>query len=187
MIRPSSGMPSCFKMSARVRLSAVAVSASRGTSRIVVEQRLQLPIVGPEIVAPFADAMRLVDRDQRQVHAAHQPPERIARRPFRRDIKQVELAALEPLHGRLAVGVRRGQRGRAQPDRIRRCGSGRASARSAARSTSAVPSRASAGKLVAERLARPRRHDRQRVLAQPGRGRRPLPARRGNDRSRRRV
>ena len=29
-----------------------------------VEQRQQQPVIGPEIVAPFADAMRLVDRDQ---------------------------------------------------------------------------------------------------------------------------
>ena len=55
-------------MSARVRASAVAVSASRGTSRMGVEQRPQLAIVGAEIVAPFADAMRLVDGDQRQRH-----------------------------------------------------------------------------------------------------------------------
>ena len=37
---------------------------------MVVEQRPQLAIVGPEVVAPFADAMRLVDRDQRQRAAA---------------------------------------------------------------------------------------------------------------------
>ena len=33
---------------------------------MIVEQRPQLAIVGPEVVAPFADAMRFVDRDQRQ-------------------------------------------------------------------------------------------------------------------------
>ena len=43
---------------------------------MVVEQRPQLPIVGPEIVPPFADAMGFVDRDQRELHAAHQPAER---------------------------------------------------------------------------------------------------------------
>ena len=36
---------------------------------MVVEQRPQLAIVGPEIMAPFADAMRFVDRDQREVGA----------------------------------------------------------------------------------------------------------------------
>ena len=56
-------------MSSRVRASAVAVRASRGTSGMLVEQALELAVVGPEIVPPFADAMRFVDRDQRQFDA----------------------------------------------------------------------------------------------------------------------
>ena len=35
-----------------------------------VEQGQEQPVIGPEIMAPFGDAMRLVDRDQRQRHAA---------------------------------------------------------------------------------------------------------------------
>ena len=78
---------------------------------MVVEQAPELAIIGTEIVAPFADAMRFVDRDQRQVDAVDQPPERLAGRAFRRDVEQVELAVLEPLDRLLAVGVGRGQRG----------------------------------------------------------------------------
>ena len=65
-ISPSSGMPSWARMSARVCASAVAVSASRGTSGKRVEQRPQQPVVGAEIMPPFGDAMRLVDREQRR-------------------------------------------------------------------------------------------------------------------------
>ena len=163
-ISPSSGMPSWARMSARVRASAVAVSASRGTSRMRVEQRPQQAIIGAEVVAPFADAMRFVDRDQRQRHAVEQPAETVGRRPLRRDIEQVELARAKPLDGRVAVAVGRGQRGGADAERsaerIWSCISA-----ISGEMTSAVPSRASAGKLVAERLARPGRHHRQRVLA----------------------
>ena len=60
--------------------------------RMIVEQRLEHAIVGPEIVPPFADAMRFVDRDQREIHVAYQPPEALGRGAFRRDIEQVELA-----------------------------------------------------------------------------------------------
>ena len=42
---------------------ATADKRQPGHVRIVVEQWLQLPIVGPEIMAPFADAMRLVMRE----------------------------------------------------------------------------------------------------------------------------
>src|SRR5256885_9917297 len=38
-----------------------------------------LPVIGPEVMPPFADAMRLVDGDECQVHAANEPPERLAR------------------------------------------------------------------------------------------------------------
>ena len=75
--------------------------------RMVVEQRPQLAIVGPEIVAPFADAMRFVDRDQREFGpCSSKPPEAVARRALGRDVEQVELAGLEPLD-RSARGRRR--------------------------------------------------------------------------------
>ena len=38
--------------------------------RMIVEQPLEHAIVGPEIMTPFAHAMRFVDRDQREIGAA---------------------------------------------------------------------------------------------------------------------
>ena len=131
-ISPSSGMPSWTRMSARVRLSAVAVSASRGTSRCWSSKRQQQPIVGPEIMAPFADAMRLVDREQRDVGFLQQPRETLGRRPLGRDIEQVELghrAARRRIAARIVAGA--GQRQRRESRSRRRCAPGPASARSA--------------------------------------------------------
>ena len=131
---------------------------------IVVEQRAELAIIGPEIVAPFADAMRFVDGDQRQVHAADQTAEGFARRTLRRDVQQVQFAGLEPLDGLFAVGIGRSQRSGPQADRIRASdlvvhqrdqrGNDERSAFAGDR-----------GKLIAERLARAGRHHRERVLA----------------------
>ena len=92
-------------MSARVRLSAVAVSARRGTSTLSIEQRPELAVVRAEIVAPLADAMRLVDRDEREVPAADQAAEGFASGAFWSDIEQVELAGLEPLDSLFAIVV----------------------------------------------------------------------------------
>ena len=52
-------------MSARVSASAVAVSAMRGTPAIALVQHRQRAVLGPEVVAPLAHAVRLVDREQR--------------------------------------------------------------------------------------------------------------------------
>jgi ATP-dependent DNA helicase RecQ len=59
---------------------------------MVVEQRPELAIVGPEIMAPFADAMRFVDRDEREVHAIEQEVE-----PERRPAERERLNALATL------------------------------------------------------------------------------------------
>ena len=53
-------------ISRRVGASAVAVSARRGTCGEALVQHRQLEIVGPEVVAPLRDAVRLVDREQGQ-------------------------------------------------------------------------------------------------------------------------
>ncbi len=49
-------------MSSRTRAVAVAVSAMNGTSRKQFAQLRELAVFRAEIVAPFADAMRLVNR-----------------------------------------------------------------------------------------------------------------------------
>ena len=48
-------------MSARVAVSAVAVSASIWTSPSASRGAGEVAVLGPEIVAPLRDAMRLVD------------------------------------------------------------------------------------------------------------------------------
>ncbi len=59
-----------------------------GTIGKALAQPAQLPILRPEFVAPFRDAMRLVDRKQRN-RDAREPFERIrARQPLRRNIQQ---------------------------------------------------------------------------------------------------
>ena len=50
-------------MSARTRSVAVAVSAMNGTSGKQRAQLRELAVFGAEIVAPFADAVRLVHGD----------------------------------------------------------------------------------------------------------------------------
>jgi hypothetical protein len=50
-------------ISSRVSASAVAVKAASGTPSAA--QRADAQVIGPEIMAPLADAMRLVHGDQR--------------------------------------------------------------------------------------------------------------------------
>ena len=131
---------------------------------IVVEQALELAVVGAEIMAPLADAMRLVDGNQREIDAPDQPPERVARRSFGCDVEQVELAAAQPLHGSLSVAVGGGQRGGSQAERI-----GAADLvvhqRDQRRDDQRGPRPSECWELVAKRLAGARRHHRQRVFA----------------------
>ena len=48
----------------RVRSSAVAVSAMRGTFGKALCENLELAVFGPEVVTPLRDAVCLVDREQ---------------------------------------------------------------------------------------------------------------------------
>ena len=97
-------------MSARVSASAVAVSAMRGTSAKRSCSTRQLEVVLAEVVAPLADAVRLVDREHREQAALVQRVE-LRQHARRRDalgrgVEQHEAAAhhlaLDP-RGRLAV------------------------------------------------------------------------------------
>ena len=132
--------------------------------RMIVEKRFQLPIVGPEIVAPLADAMRFVDRDQSEVHPVDEPPESIERCALGRNVEQVEIAVAEPLDGALAITVGAGQRGCADADRFRTSDlivHERDERRDDKRRAFARERR----ELVAKRLAGTRRHDPKRVIA----------------------
>ena len=71
--KPATIKPSCGNAELGEDVGAGARVGGRGQRQarhvgMVVEQRPELAIVGAEVVAPFADAMRLVDRDQRQRH-----------------------------------------------------------------------------------------------------------------------
>ncbi len=130
-----------------------------------IEQRAQQTVIGAEVVPPFGDAMRLVDREQRERGRAQQATEALARGAFGRDIEQVQLAVAEAAHRLGAIIVGGGERrgfdaeplGRAdlivhQRDQ-RRHNHGRA-----------VPRQSR--QLIAKRLARAGRHHRQ--CAAPG-------------------
>ena len=88
-------------MSCRTRSVAVAVNAA---SRYVGEARAQpmeLAVFRAEIVAPFGDAMSLVDDQRRNSVSCVQPRQHIAfelglQQALRRDVQQLQLAALEP-------------------------------------------------------------------------------------------
>ena len=51
-------------MSRLTRAVAVAVNACRLTPGSSCRSRAELPVLGPEIVSPLADAVRFVDRDE---------------------------------------------------------------------------------------------------------------------------
>ncbi len=56
--------PSCSATSATTRSLAVAVVASTGVPSGRAQQLADAPVVGPEVVAPVGDAVRLVDHQQ---------------------------------------------------------------------------------------------------------------------------
>jgi len=131
--------------------------------RMIVEEAFELAVVGTEVVPPFADAMRLVDRDQRQLHLDGQAPEAIEGRPFRCDIEEIQLAVPEALDRPLAVPIGGRQRGRVDAERFGRADlvvHQRDQRRDDQRRAVASERR----QLIAERLARAGRHHGKRVL-----------------------
>ena len=87
--------PSCSATSATTRLFAVAVVASTGTpGRDLRDEVAEPPVVGPEVVAPVADAVRLVDHEH--ADAPHERgqlllAERRVVEPLGRDEQHVDL------------------------------------------------------------------------------------------------
>jgi hypothetical protein len=79
-------------ISARVASVAVAVSAIRGTSGQRSCRSGQREVVGPEVVAPLRDAVRLVDGEQRDPPAVEQRQRRGHPQPLGRQVEQVQLA-----------------------------------------------------------------------------------------------
>ncbi len=78
-------------MSCRTRAVAVAVNACRPTPGQVLAQHCELPVLGAEIVAPLADAVRFVDGDEARRPAAeqrHEPVPPLAYQPLGRDVQE---------------------------------------------------------------------------------------------------
>ena len=125
----------------------------------------ELQIFGAEIMPPLADAMRLVDGEERDLHPVQHLQEIRHHQPFGRDIEQVQPpraqigAHLRPLGPErlelIAAAARRV--GAAPPP-------GRASARSAARRR-CRPRAAQRRQLVTQRFAAAGRHQHDRVAA----------------------
>ncbi len=63
--------------------------------RIALVQHRQAEILGPEIVAPLRNAVRLVDREQRDVRAIDELEAARREQPLRRDVEQIELPRRE--------------------------------------------------------------------------------------------
>jgi hypothetical protein len=129
-----------------------------------IQKRAKKPVIGTEIVAPFADAMRFVDCDQRKRDIGDQPPERTRRRPLGSNVKEVENTRAEALDGLLAVAVRRGQRRRSNAARsgrpdlvVHQCDQRRDD------ESGSFPGERR--KLIAKRFTRTGRHHRQAMLA----------------------
>ena len=79
---------SLSQMSPRVAASAVAVNATVCTPPNSRLHRAERRIFGPEVVAPLRDAVRLVDRQQRDLGALSSStvsPSPVARAPYRQD------------------------------------------------------------------------------------------------------
>ena len=88
-------------MSSRTRSVAVAVSAMNGTSGNNFAQLGELAVFRPEIVAPFADAMRLVNGDAAARSSAanrRKKPESISRSGA--SVEQAEFAVVQTAQAR---------------------------------------------------------------------------------------
>ena len=85
----------------------------QGQSRDIAEtvhQGAQLAVIGPEIVPPFRDTMRLVDGEQGNRRRRQQVAKGRLARAFGCDIQQVELAPAIGIHRLAPVGIGAGQR-----------------------------------------------------------------------------
>ena len=77
-------------MSSCTRGVAVAVSAITGAGRSCGQALAEHAVVGPEVVAPLRDAVRLVDRDERRLAPGEHLGEAGHAEPLGRDEQEVE-------------------------------------------------------------------------------------------------
>ena len=106
-------------MSSRVRASAVAVTARRGTLREDLGQPAQHAVLGAEVVAPLADAVGLVDGHQRQRQARQPLQHGRLHQAFGREVEQVQRArrrSRRQMSPRASGSVLESSRSAATPD-----------------------------------------------------------------------
>src|SRR3546814_17567445 len=80
----------------RMRIRRRGKRQARDT-REFVQQGPEHAIIGTEIMAPFADAMRLIDSEHGALRSAEQFAQSCPGSAFGRDIKQVELSCTKPV------------------------------------------------------------------------------------------
>ena len=87
---------------------APVVSHGQSQARDVrkgIHQRPQQAVIRAEVVAPFGDAMRLVDGEEADRRLRQQLAEMRLARAFGRDVEQVEVARAEAVDRRLAIQI----------------------------------------------------------------------------------
>ena len=123
----------------------------------------QLQVVGPEVVAPLGDAVRLVDREERDPRARELGEEALVVEALRRDVEELQRAGAEPVEDLALLG---GVEARVEP-----CGVDPAPLqevdlilhqRDQRRDDDRHPVEQQRGQLVAEALARSGREDGER-------------------------
>ena len=143
-------------------------------------------IFGAKIVAPLRNAMRLVDRQKRNLGALEELDRLGSHQPFGRNIDETQFTARNSLEHRPVLGgvVRgiEGRRGDAIAAQLRDLIAHQRNQRRHHDGQAVAEQRR---KLVAQRLAAAGRHDRQHVAAVEGSRRRSRPGRAGMPRSRR--
>ena len=105
-------------MSSRTLSVAVAVSANHGRVGKLVSQRLEVAVVGPEVVAPLRNAVGFVDGDKARLYGVQKVNEPWYHQAFRRDVEDVQ-AAVICVHLHAAdFGLRHGAVDESGPDAL---------------------------------------------------------------------
>ena len=137
---------------------------AHGARELVAHGR-QLAVLRPEVVAPFRDAMRLVDRQAVQIGGFQQTERARHQQRFRRDVQQLDLAAAHAGHVLLVLLGRQGaveeQRRHAQRVELLHLVLHQGDQ---GRDDDGQAGEDQGRELVAQRLAAPGRHDHQRIL-----------------------
>ncbi len=123
----------------------------------------QLQVVGPEVVAPLRDAVRLVDREERDSRLREAGEEALVVEPLRRDVQELQRALLQPIEDRALLG---GVEARIEPRGLDPVPLQEVDLvlhqRDQRRDHDRQPAEEEGRKLVAEALAGPGRKDRER-------------------------